>query len=335
MDPIERTGISRRELLRRGAFGGLALAAGPALAGCSKDPAPPGAAGGPRIVIVGAGLAGLGCALRLHDRGVAASVYEARPDRVGGRCWTAREWAGGQTAEHGGEFIDSRHRRMRALASRFGLELTDLYAAANPGAGRLWLNGRLREPSELRGARREFIRRLSADAKRVGPYSAGNHSEAAVEFDRLSVADWLDANVSGGSGSALGQYVWAEMASEFGLDAPDLSALNLFYQFVENTPDADERYHVRGGNDQITEAIAADLPAGTVTMDAPLEAVFVRGDGSFGLRFASLAAEVIADRVVLALPFTTLRRVDLDDAGLSTKRRRSSMSSGWGRTPRS
>ena len=54
------------------------------------------------------------------------------------------------------------------------------------------------------------------------------------------------------------------MASEFGLDAPELSALNLFFEYVENTPGADERYHVRGGNDQITDAIAATLPDGTI-----------------------------------------------------------------------
>ena len=273
-------------------------------------------------MIVGAGLAGLGCALRLHDHGIAASVYEARADRVGGRCWTSREWAGGQTAEHGGEFIDSRHARMRSLAKRFGLELTDLYAVSNPGTARLWLDRRLRTPRELRGARREFIRRLSADARRVGPYTARRHSRAAVEFDRLSVADWLDANVEGGSASSWGRFVWAQMASEFGLDAPELSALNLFYEFVERTPGADERYHVSGGNDQITDAIAATLPAGTIRMDAPLEALRSRPGGGYSLRFGGVAGDVAADRVVLALPFTTLRRVDLDGAGLSAKRRR-------------
>lgn len=28
---------------------------------------------------------------------------------LAGRCWTARGFADGQTAEHGGEFIDTRH----------------------------------------------------------------------------------------------------------------------------------------------------------------------------------------------------------------------------------
>ncbi len=272
-------------------------------------------------MIVGAGLAGLSCAYRLHRRGVASTVYEANPDRIGGRCWTSRDWAGGQTAEHGGEFIDSRHARMRALAKGFGLELTDLYAVPNPGGLRLWLNGRLRRRSSMRAERRLFVRRLERDARRVGPYSAPNHTQAAVEFDQLSVKDWLDQNLPGGSASPWGQYVWADMASEFGLDANELSALNLFFEYVENTPGADERYHVKGGNDQVVHGMAEALPAGTIVQDAPLEAVFRRG-GGFGLRIGGVAEEVGADQLVLAIPFTTLRRVDLADAGLSAKKRR-------------
>ncbi len=314
----QREGISRRELLRRGAVGAGALALGPTVFGCRGTAA----ADGPRVVIVGAGLAGLSCADRLARGGIASAVYEANPERVGGRCWTSRDWAQGQTAEHGGEFIDSRHRKMRALAARFGLELTDLYAIPNPGSPRLWLNGALRQRADLRAQRALFQRRIERAARRVGNYTAAHHTRAAVAFDQLSVKDWLDEALPGGSSSLWGQYVWAEMASEFGLDAGRLSAVNLFYEFAESTPGADERYHVRGGNDQIVTGLAASLPDGTVNMGTPLEALFKRGDDRYGLRFGGIASDVVADRVVLAIPFTTLREVDLSRAGLSAKKRR-------------
>ncbi len=192
----------------------------------------------------------------------------------------------------------------------------------NPGSPRLWLNGARRHRRELRASRLVFQRRLEAAARRVGPYGYADATPAARAFDELSVADWLDENCPGGSRGEQGQSVWAEMASEFGLDSDRLSALNLFYEYVESTPGADERFHVRGGNDQIPEALAAQLPDGTVHMDAPLEALFRRGDGSYGMRFAGVAADVVADRVVLAIPFTTLRRVDLGGAELSAKKRR-------------
>ena len=72
---------------------------------------------GVRVAVIGAGLAGTTAAYRLARSGVQVRLFEAR-DRIGGRCWTARGFADGQTAEHGGEFIDTRHVHLRGLAAR-------------------------------------------------------------------------------------------------------------------------------------------------------------------------------------------------------------------------
>ena len=192
--------LSRRDLLKLGALGGAGLILAPGWLGCSDGSE----AQSPRIVVVGAGLAGLSCAFRLQQRGLGCTVYEANPERIGGRCWTAREFARGQIAEHGGEFIDSRHKRIRALAKRFGFELVDLYAVANPGSPRLWLNGARRHRSELRASRAVFQRRIEAAARRVGAYGYADATPAARAFDELSVADWLDDNCPGGSRGAAG-----------------------------------------------------------------------------------------------------------------------------------
>ncbi|UXA16143.1 FAD-dependent oxidoreductase [Mycobacterium sp. SMC-4] len=73
-----------RRAFALGLGAGLAgLAVPPALAGCSdgRDLA------GERIVVVGAGMAGLAATRRLADAGVTVRVLEAR-NRVGGRTWT-------------------------------------------------------------------------------------------------------------------------------------------------------------------------------------------------------------------------------------------------------
>src|SRR4051812_34443384 len=112
----ERAGLTRRQVIAGGT--GLALAA--ALSG----PLPRAlAATAPRVVIVGAGLAGLSCAYQLKQAGYRADVYEAS-DRVGGRCWTRRgDFAEGQVAERGGELIDQGHQAVRQLAQSLGLSL--------------------------------------------------------------------------------------------------------------------------------------------------------------------------------------------------------------------
>src|SRR5262245_13140228 len=77
---------TRREFLRGAGALGVVVAGGGVLGRLA--PTARGAAG-PRIVVVGAGLAGLTCAYRLRQAGYSAAVYEAS-DRVGGRCWTIR-----------------------------------------------------------------------------------------------------------------------------------------------------------------------------------------------------------------------------------------------------
>lgn len=52
-------------------------------------PGAPRAAGGTRVIVVGAGMAGIAAARRLAEGGVPTTVLEAR-DRIGGRIWTHR-----------------------------------------------------------------------------------------------------------------------------------------------------------------------------------------------------------------------------------------------------
>ena len=124
--------LSRRRFLQAGGVAGAGLLLG----GCTSSgprSTPPSAlptedaATEPRIAIVGAGLAGLAAAYWLTRTGVRVRVYEARP-RVGGRCWSARGFDGGQVAEHGGEFVDTRHVHIARLAEELGLELDDLWS---------------------------------------------------------------------------------------------------------------------------------------------------------------------------------------------------------------
>ena len=88
---------TRRDLLKKTAVAGAAVAGASTMGRFAK------AAYGatqPRIVVVGAGLAGLTCAYRLKQAGLNADLYEAST-RVGGRCWTIKDFSP-LIAEHGG-----------------------------------------------------------------------------------------------------------------------------------------------------------------------------------------------------------------------------------------
>ena len=278
-----------------------------------------------RVVIVGAGLAGTTAAYQLHRVGVRVRVFEAR-DRIGGRCWTARGFADGQLAEHGGEFIDTRHVHIRQLVRQLGLELDDLFAARYGSFSPVLVGDSLLPRSQIEPVMRRISAAAEADARGLGvlrpdgtvttaPISYPSATPDARRFDHSSMGEWLESRVPGVLGSRVGEWLDSVMCSWYGLNLDRLSALNWIDFFVIPYPGADERWHVRGGNDQVPILAAATLPAGAVQLETALRAVGRRGSG-YELTFDGAKPER-ADLVILTLPFTTLRDVDLEGAGLS------------------
>src|SRR6478735_4076354 len=96
---------------------------------------------GTKVIVVGAGLAGLTAAVKLKEAGAKVSLIEAR-DRVGGRVFTIRgAFAQGQHAEAGGDFIDEGQHEITRLVEEQGLTLRPILRKGfafvrHPGPGR-------------------------------------------------------------------------------------------------------------------------------------------------------------------------------------------------------
>jgi len=324
-ESLPLSAFSRRELLvLGGSLGAAEVLRGAGRASASPRRTPRTDA---RVVIVGAGLAGIAAAYQLRRVGVASTVYEAR-DRLGGRCWTARGFADGQTAEHGGEFIDTRHVHLRQLVRELGLELDDLSAArAGPYSPNL-VGGRNVTQHEFNEGMRPVQAAVAREARRVGvlrhdgrvdttAISYPTATPAAVAVDQLSMAEWLQTQVPGALGSDLGEWLDQTMTGWYGLNMDRLSALNWMDYLIIPSPGADERWHVHGGNDQVIHRAAAVLPAASLHTDAALRAIRRRAGGSYALYFDGVPGPVIADLVILTMPFTTLRDVDMRGAQFS------------------
>lgn len=282
-----------------------------------------------RVGIVGGGIAGLVSALTLHEAGQACTVFESSP-RIGGRMHSlAGWWPQGQTSEWGGEFIDTQHLVLRGLAKRFGLPLDDVIRAYPPNSrDTAWFLGGYYRNAELAADLRPVSRVLAHQIAAVGSqYRWNNHNRAAEAFDHMSCYEWIEAYVPGGHGSRLGQYFDVGMVTLNGLDTPQQSALNIIIPL-----DSDERYHVRGGNERIPQAIAQRLPAGTLRTGWRLTAVAAGAGETVTLAFDTpngLRTETV-DRVILALPFSVLRELDLREAGFDERKRAMIQQFGYG-----
>jgi monoamine oxidase len=317
----EREGLRRREVLA----GGAGIAAAAMLSG--RLPRALAASAPPRIAIVGGGLAGLTCAYRLKQAGLQSSVYEAS-DRLGGRCWTRRgDFAEGQIAEHGGELIDQGHTEIRQLSQELGLNLDNLHAAEVNGTEPFYyFDGRPYSFAEATDDLKQIWQQLHKDVTAAGfPTLYTQSTQRGRELDAISIADWIQAFVPGGMGSKLGQLLDTAYNIEYGAETSVQSSLNMLYLLAFSGQGqlrifgpSNEKYHVRGGNDQIPERLV-NLLQGQITTGSELVAIKRNADGSFRLTFHSGGGTttVTADRVVLALPFSMLRTVDYSKAGFS------------------
>ena len=310
----------------RGAFVKEAGVAALGLSALGRFAAPARGATPPKIVVVGAGLAGLSAAYALRNAGYASEVHEAS-DRIGGRCWTLRgEFADNQIGEHGGELIDTSHTHIRQLAQGLGLKLDNLTRAEQNGAELLgWFDGGPYHVDEMSNDLKAAWQKIHADVSAASyPTTFELSTERGRELDNMSIVDWIEETFAGGIDSRIGQFLDVAYNIEYGAESAEQSALNLLYLLAYRGPGnlrlfgaSDEKYRVAGGNDRITDRLAAALP-GQITTGSELVAVRRNASGTFTLTFAQQTATttVTADKVVLALPFSILRSsVDISKAG--------------------
>ncbi len=338
----ERSALTRRHFVAGSSAAVALFAAGacapPSRAGGSAGvrAAPSRVNDGEPVVIVGAGIAGLTCAYRLRQAGIAVRVIEAQ-SRTGGRMFSLRNhFADGQVCELGGELIDTGHTHIRSLAQELNIPLNDL-ATDDPALDEtVWhVDGAKRSEEDVIEAFLPLAKRILATLEPFGDEfdPTALAPQGAESLDRLTLAEWFDRE---GVSGWLRKLLDVAYTTEYGLEPHRQSALNFLLMIDPDAPpfrvfgESDERFHVQGGNDRIVSTLAERV-ADQIETNTVLEAVTRRADGRHTLTFRrdSGVRTVIARHVVLAMPFTVLRDVQLD-VPMSPAKRRAIAELGYG-----
>ncbi len=295
----------------------------------------------PKIVVVGAGIAGLNAALTLQDAGFASTIYESS-DRIGGRMHSdTTTWQNHQKSEWCGEFIDSDNPTMMSLAKRFNLTLVDEIAAQPAGSlDTLYFDGHYYSQAQ---ADQDFVPVNAVLQQQVNAAPSTTYNSitpTGYHLDHLSVYEWIQKYVPGGHESQLGRYLNSAYNQEYGLDTPVQSSLNLVYLLGYQPPTgpwqiyglSDERYSILGGNQLLPEAIAATLRNGSVMTRWALTSIRLTGRDGYYLTFKTPdgSTTVEADEVILSLPFSVLRCLDYSSAGFDRLKRIAIQKLGYG-----
>ncbi len=309
--------LERRKLLQGIAIGATGLALAP-LMSCSTHKKP---ASKPKtkIAIIGAGLAGTHCAYQLSKAGIRADLYEAS-SRIGGRTFSlTNHFADGQTAELGGELIDSNHKTVFRIASELGLQVDDCRQNTKD-SDHFIVDGEILSTAWILENFKPLAQNILTQRN-----LADKNPDYFQQLDLLTISEWLD--LQHGIDPKIKKLLANAYTGEFGLEVGEQSAISLLY-FIdpESTEefkifgDSDERFHIRNGNDQMAKGMASKL-ASEPFFEHRLLALKQQGS-SYQLSFQhdSKIIDRLYDLVVIAIPFTLLRQVDLSQAGFSPEK---------------
>ena len=262
----------------------LALAALMAVAACPL-PLPLHAGPARRILVLGAGVAGLAAARRIADAGHSVTVVEART-RIGGRIDTTR--SAGFVIERGAGWIHGvADNPLAALAKRAGLTLR-LTSYARTLA--LDASGGQVQPERLAAAEDQMTALLDRiDARTDSP--AGASLAKAIAQAQHGKA--LQALVS--------SLLRLEITGDLGADLEDLDAGS----FDEDAAFGGGDHWITEGYDRIPALLAKGLD---IRLGEPVVEIAERGDG---LEVITTAGLYSADQVVVALPLGVLKGGDV------------------------
>jgi monoamine oxidase len=298
---------NRRDILRSA----LAAAGGLLCFERSDADQPQGAVG--KVIVIGAGFAGLACADELAAAGYQVTVLEAR-NRVGGRVHSRKDIVAGKIIETGGELVGPNQPTWMAYVKRFGL--TPIGHEYDYGP--ILLQGKYFKAVDaqpLWKGMQDLYNRLNREARAIPAYQAWE-TPGARELDLRSLGDWL--NEQQNVDELVRTAVETQLTASDGMLPAWQSYLgNLavvkgggLEKFWEET----DTLRIQGGAQQLAEKLRDSLlkrPGGhDLRLSTPVKRVQVKRD-----KVSVTTAEgktLEADDIVLTAPSNTWARIAFD-----------------------
>lgn len=312
--------IPRREFLKQSALAAAVFSASSidVLASNQKNLERKGAP--KKVIVIGAGLAGLSAAYELTQAGHDVTILEART-RAGGRVYTLHEpFSDALYAEAGAIAFSDLHAFTLRYVKLFGLPVDPVLPRDLPP--RYYLRGKRITVTESENI--DWPLKLTPEEKKLGlfgmiekyvapvlkelanPAMRGWPAEPLKKYDRITFAEFL--RKQGASPDAITllkpMYAW------WGDGVDSISALFLLRDSAIGL-NGNQWYAIKGGNDHLPKAFAAEL-AERIRYGAPVVKI---ERNQQGVRVVFLQAGEpqtrSADYLICTIPFPVLKHIEI------------------------
>ena len=278
-----------------------------------------------RIIVIGAGLAGLSCAYELDQSGYNVILIEART-RAGGRVRTYRDpFADNLYAEMGAEYVDSTDNLVHQYCKDFDLRVLPakqydgVFVKGNrlsmkglkSGADSLPYDGIL--DGKLFGQESRYIQEWIDLVKQKG-----ENAPEVLALDNMSIEDMLK---NGGAPKDIIELYTYTNATESTTVPSRMSALNMVLANAKASAFSEDTVEGRifGGNDKLPKIFAKKLQT-KIKYNSPLKRLKFNAKGVTAIVNRNGVNETIKGlRCVMALPASVLKNVDIQPGFSSDK----------------
>lgn len=257
-----------------------------------------------KVIVVGAGLAGMSAAHELLALGHDVTIFEAQT-RPGGRVLTLREpFSDGLYAEAGAMYVQGSHALTVGWCKKLGIALVE--EPRDERARVMHVGGK--RVVFRRGEKPELPVALTAEEKQLGfggmfkKYMFDGMAEKhdLTALDRISFGDWLRRRGASPGAIALLRLGFNDALGD-GIDSYSAASA------LADESGPSKTYRIEGGSDRLPRALADKLGA-RMRYGTPVARV---EHGSDGARVVAGGATHAADHVVLAISFSVLRALDV------------------------